>query len=94
MIQCPPLFLPCRSIIEPIRNVSIFDHSGDFHLASAESIDLTAKRVRCRSVLDSRNLYDLDYDKLVVGVGALPSTFNVPGVEQFSFFLKASDVIC
>jgi len=30
----------------------------------------------------------LRYDKLVIGVGAYPQTFNVPGVKEHAHFLK------
>ena len=30
----------------------------------------------------------LPYDHLVIGVGAEPNTFNIPGVKENAFFLK------
>ena len=35
-----------------------------------------------------RHEYEVEYDKLVIGVGARPNTFGVPGVEEHAFFLK------
>lgn len=32
--------------------------------------------------------FTLPYDALVVGVGAVPNTFGIPGVEDNTFFLK------
>lgn len=44
--------------------------------------------MHCTSVLDPNLTYNLSYDKLVVGVGALSNTFGVPGVEEHACFLK------
>ena len=79
--------LEFRSIIEPIRNLG-FRHSEDFHLASAETWLPDQKKLLCRSTLNPDSLFQLDYDKLVIGVGALPNTFGVPGVRENAFFLK------
>ena len=32
--------------------------------------------------------FEVDYDKLVVGVGARNNTFDIPGVEEYGLFLK------
>lgn len=32
--------------------------------------------------------FEIDYDRLVIAVGAMPNTFGIPGVEQNAFFLK------
>ncbi|XP_063962248.1 uncharacterized protein LOC129257715 [Lytechinus pictus] len=42
----------------------------------------------CQSAVDYSSRYDLIYDKLVIGVGAISSTFGVPGVSEHAFFLK------
>lgn len=46
------------------------------------------KVVTCRSSLKNHKVYDVPYDKLVIGVGAVSNTFNVPGVKEHAFFLK------
>lgn len=79
--------LEFRSVIEPIRN-TIFRQPDHFHLSYATKLDTANKKIYCESVLKSDLKYTLDYDKLVIGVGALSSTFNVPGVQQHAFFLK------
>ncbi|KAI1703595.1 pyridine nucleotide-disulfide oxidoreductase domain-containing protein [Ditylenchus destructor] len=79
--------LEFRSIIEPIRNRN-FAHASDYHLASVENIDFQNKQVIYRASLAPDITSKLDYDKIVIGVGALPSTFGVPGVREYSFFLK------
>lgn len=33
----------------------------------------------------------MDYDILVIAVGAKPNTFNTPGVEEHAHFLKEAD---
>lgn len=79
-----------RSIIEPVRNLG-FKESGDFHLAEATKWDIVNKTIKCESVLAGSNkLYDIQYDKLVIGVGALPNTYGVKGVVEHAFFLKVT----
>ncbi|XP_060075862.1 uncharacterized protein LOC132555532 [Ylistrum balloti] len=79
--------LEFRSIIEPVRNTG-FRQTDHFHLSYAQSLDMKNKQITCESVLDPSLKYTLDYDKLVIGVGALSNTFNIPGVKENSFFLK------
>ncbi|KAH7722735.1 hypothetical protein AAVH_09821 [Aphelenchoides avenae] len=79
--------LEFRSIIEPVRNQR-FEHADDFHFAAAQHIDFANKKVTCRSAMKPHVESVLEYDRLVIGVGALPSTFNVPGVLEHAFFLK------
>ena len=70
-----------------MRN-SGFRDSGHFHLSYATDLDLVNKSLRVTSVLRPSLSYTIGYDKLVIGVGALSSTFGVPGVEEHAFFLK------
>ncbi|KAL8619151.1 hypothetical protein ACOMHN_019423 [Nucella lapillus] len=79
--------LEFRSIIEPIRNTGFRD-SAHFHLSYATDVDLAKKSLAVTSVLRPSLSYSLSYDKLVIGVGALSSTFGVPGVQEHAFFLK------
>uniref|UniRef100_A0A914CC92 FAD/NAD(P)-binding domain-containing protein n=1 Tax=Acrobeloides nanus TaxID=290746 RepID=A0A914CC92_9BILA len=79
--------LEFRSIIEPVRNVG-FTNSHDFHLAEALNCDFEKQIVTVQSSLDKNMVWDIPYDKLVIGVGSLPNTFNVPGVKENAFFLK------
>ena len=46
------------------------------------------KVVKCASVLDPDKVYNVSYDKLVIGVGAVSNDFNVSGVKEHAFFLK------
>ncbi|KAK3576591.1 hypothetical protein CHS0354_011268 [Potamilus streckersoni] len=79
--------LEFRSIIEPIRNLG-FRQTDHFHLSWAESLDFSRQILHCQSVLKPDLKYELLYDKIVIGVGALNNTFGVPGVSEYAFFLK------
>nr|CAB3265337.1 probable NADH dehydrogenase [Phallusia mammillata] len=79
--------LEFRSIIEPVRGVH-FRNAQDFHLSSALSIDTKRKVVHCQSEIHPKKEYDIQYDKLVIGVGAVSNTFGIPGVTEHAFFLK------
>ena len=79
--------LEFRSIIEPVRNI-YFRNAQDFHLSSATELDVESKVLTCQSELPPYQTYTLSYDKLVIGVGALSNTFNIPGVKEYAFFLK------
>ena len=78
------------SIIETVRNVGFRD-PHDLHLAEAISCDFEKRIVKCQNTLDKSITSEISYDNLVIGVGALPNTFNVPGVQEYAFFLK---VVC
>lgn len=78
-----------RSIIEPVRNTG-FRQTDHFHHSHATGIDFQQRIVHVESVLKPGALYDLNYDKLVIGVGALSNTFGTPGVTEHAFFLKVS----
>lgn len=79
--------LEFRSIIEPVRNTGFRD-SAHFHLSYATDLDLAERTLKVTSVLRPSLSYSLQYDKLVIGVGAFNNTFGTPGVEENAFFLK------
>jgi len=79
--------LEFRSIIEPIRNYG-FRNEHNFHLSRAVSLDMQRRCITCQSELDPAKQYKLNYDRLVIAVGALSNTFDIPGVEKYAFFLK------
>ena len=79
--------LEFRSIIEPVRN-TVFRQSDHFHLSHAINLDTNCKKLSCQSLLKQDHKYDLSYDRLAIGVGALSNTFGVPGVEEHAFYLK------
>eukprot|EP00922_Rhytidocystis_sp_ex-Travisia-forbesii_P071452 GHVS01106627.1.p1 GENE.GHVS01106627.1~~GHVS01106627.1.p1 ORF type:complete len:748 (+),score=191.13 GHVS01106627.1:44-2245(+) len=77
-----------RSCIEPIRT---FTRRGgktvmDFFEATATSVDLKKKQVLCSTKAGDK--FPLDYDILVLGVGAESNTFGIPGAKEHSNFLK------
>lgn len=73
-----------RSIIEPIRRVR---RGTRFIQASAKRLDTSARRVYCRED-DSGVEFEIEYDLLVISVGAYTNTFNVKGVAEHALFLK------
>uniref|UniRef100_H2Z3K7 FAD/NAD(P)-binding domain-containing protein n=1 Tax=Ciona savignyi TaxID=51511 RepID=H2Z3K7_CIOSA len=79
--------LEFRSIIEPVRSVH-FRNIRDFHHSSAVKLDPKSKTLTCQSAVHPDSLYELRYDKLIIGVGAVSNTFGIPGVKEHSFFLK------
>ena len=73
-----------RSIIEPIRTAK--EHITFYHAYCTE-VDTVRKMVQCKNALDG-NPFALEFDLLVIGVGAMSNTFGIPGVEQFALPLK------
>lgn len=84
--------LEFRSIIEPIRN-SGFRDEQHFHLSYAQRLDTEKGLVYCESALDSQRRYSVEYDHLVIGVGAVSNDFGVPGVKEHALFLKVHIVL-
>ncbi|KAL7128905.1 hypothetical protein ABFS83_13G025700 [Erythranthe nasuta] len=82
-----------RSIVEPIRNI-IKKRDGEIKYWEAEclKVDHESKKVLCRSNIDSNlvgsNEFSLEYDYLVIAIGAQVNTFNTPGVLEHCHFLK------
>lgn len=82
-----------RSIVEPIRNI-VRKKNVDVHYWEAEcyKIDAENKKVYCRSSLSSNQNETeeivVDYDYLVISIGARVNTFNIPGVAENCHFLK------
>jgi NADH:ubiquinone reductase (non-electrogenic) len=80
---------------------SILQRGGAFRFWEAEcfKIDPTSKKIHCRAGdgtnVDGNGEFVVDYDYLVVTVGAKPNTFNTPGVVENCHFLKVSTcIIC
>ena len=74
----------------------ILQRNGAFRFWEAEcfKIDPANKKVHCRSDvgtnIDGNGEFVVDYDYLIVSVGARPNTFNTPGVTENCHFLKVS----
>lgn len=78
-----------KSIIEPVRSIARRATSEvTYFEADALTVDPTKKTVHIKSVGEKDYETDLSFDYLVVGVGAQPTTFNIPGVDKYSSFLK------
>jgi len=75
---------PCN-IIEPIRDVN---RDIRYLNVSCKDVDLKARKVHCKGSGEEGNELTLDYDHLVVAVGAQPNTFGIPGIDKYAMFLK------
>lgn len=71
------------AIIEPILDSA--PSCGFLHLA-CKDVDLAERKVYCSG--QPGNDIVLDYDHLIIAVGAQPNTFGIPGVERHAKFLK------
>lgn len=85
-----------RSIIEPIRPLTAKNKS-QFLSAAATKIESSKNTVHLKAPelsfgSNKMSSFALSYDALVVSVGCVVNTFNIPGVEKYAFFMKeASD---
>lgn len=83
-----------------INLCTILQRGGAFRFWEAEcyKIDPTSKKIHCKSGdgtnADANGEFVVDYDYLVVTVGARPNTFNTPGVAENCHFLKVSTYLC
>ncbi|KAH7683428.1 NADH:ubiquinone reductase (non-electrogenic) protein [Dioscorea alata] len=82
-----------RSIVEPIRRI-IRKKKGEVTFWDAEclKIDPFNKKIYCNpcagSNVEGGGEFIVDYDYLVIAVGARVNTFNIPGVLEHCHFLK------
>jgi|WetSurMetagenome_2_1015567.scaffolds.fasta_scaffold03937_6 NADH:ubiquinone reductase (non-electrogenic) len=72
-----------RSIIEPIRNVN----NIKYHQAFCKRIDRDKKIIVCEDS-DTKKVFEISYDILVVAVGEVTNSYNIEGVTEYSLFLK------
>ncbi|XP_071720204.1 external alternative NAD(P)H-ubiquinone oxidoreductase B2, mitochondrial-like [Rutidosis leptorrhynchoides] len=77
-----------RSVVEPVRNIVKKKENINFWEAECFKIDAENKKVYCRSVTNEKEEFVVDYDYLVVAMGARVNTFNTPGVEENCLYLK------
>lgn len=78
--------LEFRSIIEPIRSSKIMRRTK-YYQALATRICPESKTITCHGTLTDEE-FEVDYDKLVIAVGARNNTFNIEGVHENAHFLK------
>lgn len=82
-----------RSIVDPVR--SHIPDTGNYLEAECIDVDPVGKTITCqynKPFKGQTNItgrqFNVPYDVLVVAVGSVTNTFNVPGVEENCFFLK------
>jgi len=76
--------LEFRSIIEPIRKGI---PGISYVQARCTNVDVARKEIDCAGALDA-GTFRLPYGILVIAVGAVNNTYNIPGVNQYALFLK------
>lgn len=90
--SCTTGYIEHRSIMEPIRNILRHKKATvKYYEAEATKIDYQTKKIYVRDdseVKGDRMETEIDYDMLVIGVGAENATFGIPGVREHSCFLK------
>ncbi|GAQ91581.1 NADH-dehydrogenase [Klebsormidium nitens] len=85
-----------RSISEAVRKMIVnAKSSAKYQEAEAISIDPKNQQVLCKDTsaisVTGKDSFALDYDYLVVAVGAETNTFGTPGVKEHAYFLKEID---
>ncbi|KAG6542146.1 hypothetical protein Mapa_016447 [Marchantia paleacea] len=82
-----------RSIAEPVRRMlSSTGKQVDFYESECVNIDAVNKKLLCRDASNVRvkgkEDFEVDYDYLIVAVGAMSNTFGTEGVKEYCHFLK------
>ncbi|XP_058730902.1 external alternative NAD(P)H-ubiquinone oxidoreductase B2, mitochondrial-like [Vicia villosa] len=85
--------IEARSIVEPVRNIFRKKHvDSRFSEAECIKIDAVNRKVYCRANISNnsneKEEFVVDYDYLIIAVGANVNTFNTPGVTENCHFLK------
>lgn len=86
--------LEVRSIMEPVRKLCLRAGRQEtkFVEMAATSVDPIRKKVSCSDISQvkgSISSIELDYDYLIVSVGAETATFGIPGVAENGIYLKS-----
>ena len=83
--------IEARDIMQPLRAAVHRGTNGtgssDFELGEAIGVDLGARTVTIRHPI-THDSKCIEYDELVLALGATDSTMGVPGVEKFAVPLK------
>lgn len=84
--------IEARHIVQPLRTAvgssNGVHRSSMFELGDAIGVDVDRRAVTVRHPL-THDVRSIEYDELVLAVGATDSTMGVPGVEKFSIPLKS-----
>jgi NADH dehydrogenase FAD-containing subunit len=69
---------------------AVVDPNQGLALTGSRNEGKDASQIQTEHASKSRSgqLFDLRYDKLIIGVGSYNQTFDVPGVKQYANFLK------
>lgn len=92
--SCPTGTIEHRSIMEPVRGIIRQKKTSvRFLEAEATDIDPTNKKITIKgsNTATESPAETLNYDYLVIGVGAQNSTFGIPGIKENACFLKEID---
>ena len=73
-----------RSIIEPVRKAC---PDVRYYQAICTSVDPERKQIICEGAPDGTG-FELPYDVLVIGIGAVSNTYGISGVKEHALFLK------
>jgi NADH dehydrogenase len=76
--------LDLTHIVNPIHKLL---RRVQFFAGEVDAIDLEARRVVVAHGFD-RHTHDLEYDQLVIGLGAITNFFNLPGLEERALTMK------
>jgi NADH dehydrogenase len=71
-------------VVQPLRKML---HRTRVLIVDIESIDLARKRVRILQ-RDLAEAFDLNYDQLVLAIGAVPNFYRRPGIEEHAVTMK------
>jgi len=74
-----------RSICQPVRPVCAAK-GARFYESHVCAIDKVQRQVTCRTACERE--FNLDYDKLIIGVGFQPNDFGIEGVKEHALFMK------
>lgn len=80
-----------RSVTESIRKIVQKKQNVKFSQANCIHINAENRKVLCRSVAHhelGKGDFEVEYDYLIIAVGAQANTFNTPGVQEYCHFLK------
>ncbi|KAM1039901.1 hypothetical protein ACFX2I_029149 [Malus domestica] len=88
--------LEFRSVAEPIARIqpAISRETGSyFFLSNCIGLDPDKHMVKCETVTDGAEplkpwKFEIAYDKLVIALGAMPTTFGIQGVHEHAIFLR------
>ena len=81
--------LSMTSLTEPIRNILLSRHkTRQNQYAEAKAVGLDREKQKVMCVDANGRSFMIQYDHLIIGVGANNNTFNTEGVKEYAYFLK------